>query len=113
MEQITVKDIVEMTGGVLMCGDENTPVTDICINSKEIKEGDLFVPIIGERVDAHRFIESALETGAATLTSQHNDIVVAEKPYIRVDNTIDALQRIGSAIRKQITIPFMLAKISQ
>lgn len=107
MEQITVKDIVEMTGGVLMCGDENTPVTDICINSKEIKEGDLFVPIIGERVDAHRFIESALETGAATLTSQHNDIVVAEKPYIRVDNTIDALQRIGSAIRKQITIPLV------
>lgn len=105
MENITVKDIVEMTGGVLMCGDENTPVTDICINSKEIKEGDLFVPIIGERVDAHRFIESALEKGAATLTSQHNGVVVAEKPYIRVDNTVDALQRIGAAIRSRYEIP--------
>lgn len=105
MENITVKDIVKMTGGVLMCGDENTPVTDICINSREIKEGDLFIPIIGERVDAHRFIESALETGAATLTSQHNDIVVAKKPYIRVDNTIDALQRIGKEVRRQIPIP--------
>ena len=29
MENITVKDIVEMTGGVLLCGDENTPVNDI------------------------------------------------------------------------------------
>ena len=105
MENITVKDIVGMTGGVLMCGDENTPVTDICINSKEIKEGDLFIPIIGERVDAHRFIESALEKGAATLTSRHNDIVVAKKPYIRVDNTVDALQRIGKEIRKQIPVP--------
>ena len=105
MENITVKDIVEMTGGVLMCGDENTPVTDICINSKEIKEGDLFIPIIGEKVDAHRFIESALEKGAATLTSQHNGVVVAEKPYIRVDNTVDALQRIGAAIRSRFTIP--------
>lgn len=102
MENITVKDIVEMTGGILMCGDENTPVTDICINSKEIKEGDLFVPIIGERVDAHRFIESALEIGAATLTSQHNGVVVAEKPYIRVDDTKDALQRIGTAIRNRL-----------
>lgn len=102
MENITVKDIVNMTGGVLLCGDENTPVTDICINSKIIKEGDLFVPIIGERVDAHRFIESALEKGAATLTSVHNGVVIADKPYIRVDNTVDALQRIGKAIRERL-----------
>ena len=47
MENMTVRDIVEMTGGVLLCGDENVVVTDVCINSKEIKEGDLFVPIIG------------------------------------------------------------------
>ncbi|MCM1498023.1 MAG: UDP-N-acetylmuramoyl-tripeptide--D-alanyl-D-alanine ligase [Clostridium sp.] len=105
MENVTVKDIVEMTGGVLLCGDENTPVTDICINSKEIKQGDLFVPIIGEKVDAHRFIESALEKGAATLTSQHNGVVLSEKPYIRVDNTVVALQRIGATIRKRYRIP--------
>lgn len=106
MENITVKDIVNMTGGVLLCGDENTPVLDICINSKEIKEGDLFVPIIGERVDAHRFIESALDKGAATLTSHHDGVVISEKPYIRVDNTVDALQKIGAAIRqKYATLP--------
>lgn len=103
MENITVKDIVEMTGGVLLCGDENAEVLDICIDSRQIKEGDLFVPIVGERVDGHRFIESALETGAATLTSQHNGVVVAEKPYIRVDNTVDALQRIGAAMRERFT----------
>ncbi len=102
MENITVKDIVNMTGGVLLCGDENTPVLDICINSKEIKEGDLFVPIIGERVDAHRFIESAMEVGAATLTSRHDGIVIADKPYIRVDNTVDALKSIGAGIRERL-----------
>lgn len=102
MENITVKDIVEMTGGVLMCGDEHTPVTDIWTNSKEVKEGDLFVPVIGERVDGHRFIESALEKAAATLTSRHNDVVVAQKPYIRVDNTVVALQRIGAGIRNRL-----------
>ena len=95
MENITVKDIVEMTGGVLLCGDENTVIKDVCINSKEIKEGDLFVPIIGENVDAHRFIESALEIGAASLTSEHDGVVLAEKPYIRVDNTQDALQHLS------------------
>lgn len=108
MENITVKDIVEMTGGVLLCGDENTIVTDVCINSKEIKDGDLFVPIIGENVDAHRFIESALEVGAATLTSEHDGVIIAEKPYIRVDNTQVALQRIGAGIRsKLIDVPIV------
>ena len=62
MYRLTIKDILEATGGVLLCGDENTEIKDVCINSKEIKPGDLFVPIIGERVDAHRFIESALHT---------------------------------------------------
>lgn len=108
MENITVKDLVAMTGGILMCGDENTPVTGICINSKEISEGELFVPIIGENVDAHRFIESALEIGAATLTSQHNGVVVAEKPYIRVDDTKEALTRIGRALRNNfIDLPLV------
>ncbi len=54
MVDITVKNILEATGGVLLCGDENTVLTDICINSKEAKEGDLFVPIIGTRTDGHR-----------------------------------------------------------
>ena len=108
MENVTVKDIVEMTGGVLLCGDENTKVSDICIDSREIKEGDLFVPIIGEKVDAHRFIESSLEIGAATLTSEHDGTVVADKPYIRVDDTEEALKRIGKALRERlIDIPLV------
>ena len=100
MENLTVKDILEMTGGVLLCGDENTPVVKVCTNSKEIEEGDLFVPIIGEKVDAHRFIESALEIGAATLTSEHDGVIIAKKPYIRVDDTKEALTRIGKGIRR-------------
>lgn len=50
MEDITIRDIVEAVNGTLLCGDENTVVTDVCIDSNEIKAGDLFVPIIGERV---------------------------------------------------------------
>lgn len=105
--KMTAKEIVEITGGVLLCGDENAVVTGICTNSREIKEGDLFVPILGERVDGHRFIESALEIGAATLTSAHDNVVVAEKPYIRVDDTVVAMQRVGIAIRERMNIPFI------
>ncbi|MGN0435237.1 MAG: UDP-N-acetylmuramoyl-tripeptide--D-alanyl-D-alanine ligase [Wujia sp.] len=107
MYNIKVKDIVKATGGRLLCGDENVEINDVCTNSKLIKPGDLFVPIIGAKVDAHRFIESALEVGAATLTSHHSGLVLADKPYIQVHDTQKALQDIARYIRKDIHIPMI------
>lgn len=106
MENITVQDILEFTGGTLLCGNAQTAITDICIDSREVKPGDLFVPIIGEKVNAHRFIEQVLEIGAATLTSEHFAIS-AEKPYIKVDDTVTALQDIGRGIRSRLQLPIV------
>ena len=105
MFELSVKDIVDITSGKLLCGDENTIVRGICTNSKEIEEGNLFVPIIGEKVDAHLFIESALEIGSATLTSMHSGVVIADKPYIQVNDTIKAMQDIGAYIRSMYHKP--------
>ncbi|MGN0394002.1 MAG: UDP-N-acetylmuramoyl-tripeptide--D-alanyl-D-alanine ligase [Coprococcus sp.] len=105
MINITVKDIIKATNGFLLCGDENIVLNDICIDSRKVKEGDLFVPLIGENVDAHRFIESAMETGTATLTAQHDNVVISDKPYIRVDDTEKALQDIGLYIRNRYHMP--------
>ena len=102
---ISVKEIVKITSGKLLCGDENTIIKGVCTNSKEIMEGNLFVPLIGEKVDGHIFIESALEIGAATLTSRHFDVVVADKPYIQVHDTLKAMQDIGAYIRNMFNKP--------
>lgn len=107
MYNIKVKDILEATGGRLLAGDENVEIKDVCIDSREIKEGDLFVPIVGERIDAHRFIESAMETCAATLTQQHSVVVISDKPYIQVPDTLKALQDIGAYIRNRLDIPIV------
>lgn len=107
MFDMRVKDILAATGGKLLCGDEDTVVRDICTDSRKIKEGDLFVPIIGNNVDAHMFIESALEVGAATLTSRHSNVVIADKPYIQVHDTEKALQDIGFYIRDRFDIPIV------
>ena len=42
MKNITVKDIVKATGGFLLCGDEDTPITGLCIDSRKAQPGDLF-----------------------------------------------------------------------
>ncbi len=90
-----------------MCGDADTPITGLCIDSRKASAGDLFVPLLGERTDGHRFIESALEICAATLTSEHNNVVISDKPFIRVDDTLKAHQAIGKYIRDKYEIPFV------
>ncbi len=104
--KLTVKDIVDATGGKLLCGDENTVIKDVCIDSRTVKEGDLFVPIIGEKNDAHIFIDSALEKAYATLTSEHS-VVAGKKPHIKVDDTLKAFQAIAKYIRDKFSIPFI------
>ncbi len=107
MEQMTVREIVEAIGGRLLCGDESLPLRHICINSKEIRGGELFVPLVGEKVDAHRFIEKAFEAGAAaTLTSEH-DRMQDGRPWIQVKDTKKALQDVGAYYRNRLTLPLV------
>lgn len=115
---MTVKQIVEACGGTLLHGDEQAPLTGISLNSREVKEHDLFVPLIGERVDAHRFVEQALEAGAgAVLTAEHNQVPdgwngktgdgIYEKAWIAVSDTKKALQDIGRYCRSRLTLPLV------
>lgn len=52
---------------VVFVGDKEglqKQVIGLEIDSRKIKVGDIFAPIVGEKVDAHRFIPTAFETGA-------------------------------------------------
>ena len=104
MDNITIKDIVKVTGGRLLCGDENKMIKEFSIDSRTGSEDSIFVPIIGERVDAHRFIDSALEINGATFTQEH-DRADSEKPWIRVDDTLEAMQKVGTYYRDQMNLP--------
>lgn len=107
MEQMTVYDVVTATGGRLLCGDGNTPLIHISINSQAMEGSDLFVPLIGAKVDAHRFIEQAWNNGAAaTLTSEH-DAMEDSHPWIRVEDTKKALQDIGAYYRRRFMLPLV------
>lgn len=43
------------------------PATSVCIDSRAVREGALFVALPGERTDGHRFLKEAVEAGAAAL----------------------------------------------
>ncbi len=116
MQDIKVKDLLEACGGTLLCGDPGTPVTGIGWDSRKMQDGDLFVPLKGEKADGHRFIAQALANGAAaTLTGEHKteDAAVwadgknAGKAWIAVPDTRKALQDIGRYYRGRLTLPLI------
>lgn len=104
MKSITVKEISAVVGGKILCGDENTVITNIQYDSRSVKEGSLFVPIKGARVDAHRFIEDCLSAGASATLTENNAPCGSVKPYIKVDDTLKALQTLAAWYRRQFTL---------
>ena len=104
MEHMTIKDILEATGGKLLCGQEHTVIRDFSIDSRQGSYDSIFVPIIGERVDAHKFIRDALKINGATFTAQHSQMDDT-KPWIRVDDTLEAMQKVGTFYRNRMNLP--------
>ena len=107
MKNITIRQILEATGGKLLCGPADLPVENICIDSRKAAGNDIFVPMTGERTDGHRFIEKAFENGCtATFTSEH-DAREDTRPWIRVEDTVKALQDLGFYLRGRLHMPFV------
>ena len=112
MENVSVQDIVLATGGVLLSGDDGVMLNKIRLDSRQVETGDLFVPIIGEKVDAHKFLEQVAEKGAgAVLTSEHKEkteeMAETSCAWIAVDDTKKALQAVGRYLRKRLTLPIV------
>lgn len=63
MKNLTLENIAKACGGtyVGLEEDRSREVENITTDSREAKEGSLFVAIAGEKVDGHCFIPSVYE----------------------------------------------------
>ncbi len=107
VEGMTAAEIAEAVHGKLLAGNPETVIKHICIDSREAGEGSLFVPIIGEKVDAHKFIAQVLDQGAAGVFMSHGDVAEPDKVHIQVKDTVKALGDLGAWYRRKFTIPIV------
>lgn len=108
MELLSIGEIVKATRGKLLCGNDKLQIHAVSTNSKEVEEGTLFVPIVGERVDAHTFIPSVIEASAtAIIISKQIDLsnVKENQAIIQVEDTKEALQDLAAYYRDKFDIP--------
>lgn len=105
MQRLDIKDILEATGGRLICGEPDFVVSEITTDSRKAGVNMLFVPIVGENHDAHDYIGSAFENGASAVIT-HRDIPAREgKNIIRVMDTRTALGDIARYYKEKYNLP--------
>ena len=89
-----VKDLEKILNAKKANITSNLEITGIAIDSRKVKQGDLFIPFLGENVDGHDYIESAFEKGAAASLSLKDDFV-SDNNIIYVNDSYEAIQTLA------------------
>ncbi|SDX77218.1 UDP-N-acetylmuramoyl-tripeptide--D-alanyl-D-alanine ligase [Eubacterium barkeri] len=106
MEKFLVSELLDVFDGQLEQEGTVPFITSASIDSRTIAPGGLYIPIIGESMDGHQFIQNAIDNGAVAVLTQQPDCTAPEEiTVIRVDSTKDALQALGRANRHRYHIP--------
>jgi UDP-N-acetylmuramoyl-tripeptide--D-alanyl-D-alanine ligase len=72
------------------------------IDSRNIRPGELFFAVIGERLDGHDYVEQALAKGAVAAVIHKNQAprYPSKSHLLLVDDTLLALQNLAAAVRR-------------
>ncbi|WP_317366785.1 UDP-N-acetylmuramoyl-tripeptide--D-alanyl-D-alanine ligase [uncultured Tyzzerella sp.] len=105
MKPIFIEDVIKAVNG---CINNNINTDDIFIknistDTRTIKQGDLFIPIVGENFDGHNFIDVAFEKGAIACLSQKD--IKTDNIVIKVGDTKDALKDLAIYYKSLFNIP--------
>jgi len=101
MRVMSLQQLASTVNGRLV--GENLSFSAISSDTRSLKKGDLFVALQGENYDANNFVASAHEKGAvAALVSAD---VTVDMPYVKVEDTLQALTTLAAAERQRAGIP--------
>ncbi len=102
--KLRIADIVRVTEGELLCGSAGGFISGISTDSRNIRAGQLFWALRGERFDGHDFTEQAVCKGAGALVIEKDraqDLINnVSIPVIGVSNTLFALGELAKWWRR-------------
>ena len=68
-------DLSEILGDHLLnntfCGNCESEISGVCVDSREVKENNVFVAITGVKTDGHMYIPKAVELGASAVVCEN------------------------------------------
>src|SRR5690554_2701671 len=98
----TVKEIAKWLN-VETNGFDDVVVTGVTIDSRMVKEGDLFIPFRGESTNGHRYVEDAFKKGAVcSLWLKDEPNPPKGQHILFVDDSEQALQQMARKYREEL-----------
>lgn len=96
-EMIPVKNDISSFSDINIAG--------VCIDSRKIERGNLFIPLKGENVDGHKYVADSIRKGAAAALWQKDvSNPPVDLPIIMVDDCLVALQELAQKYRQQLSV---------
>lgn len=105
MQKLTIDDILKATGGAIVSGESDVEISDITTDSRATEGGKLFIPLVGDKFDAHNFIPAAFDLGAAAALCHKDMEGMLGKTIIRVKDTRIALGDIARFYKQKYNVP--------
>jgi UDP-N-acetylmuramoyl-tripeptide--D-alanyl-D-alanine ligase len=80
----------------------------ICIDSRCVASGDLFIGLAGTQVQGNRYAQAALDAGAAyAIVDDPSVVVVTDERYVLVPDSLLALQGLATEHRRRHRMPVL------
>jgi len=102
--RLTAAQAAAAMAGSLVGGPSEAEIGGVSIDTRTLRPGDVYIAIIGERLDGHRFVGDAIRAGAAGVVVSDPSSVPpgldAAVVVVQVDDTTRALQRLAKHIRR-------------
>ncbi|GMO64355.1 MAG: UDP-N-acetylmuramoyl-tripeptide--D-alanyl-D-alanine ligase [Endomicrobiia bacterium] len=100
MESFYLRDLIQAINGKFIRGNLDLPIIGISIDSRTIKEGEVYFAIQGNRYDGHNFIKESIIKGATAIVcskSEVDSIKVLSNLFsiVKTDDTLIALGKLA------------------
>ncbi len=105
MEVLSLDDVANAVRGSMAPGDKSIQVRGVSTDSRNIRKGDLFFALRGERYDGHQFIRQAMNAGARGAVVSHEmqrEFGCMDFPLIRVRDVVKALGDLAKYYRRKL-----------
>ena len=86
-----LEDIIRNTGVIEILGDSSLEIRDITSDSRQAREGSLFIAVRGYASDGHDYIASAVKGGAVAVICEDIPSEVEGVTFVRVENSRHAV----------------------
>jgi UDP-N-acetylmuramyl-tripeptide synthetase len=95
-----LKNITEIAKALdaTLSGNGSGNATDVTHDSRQAREGVLFVAIKGHTMDGHRFVDDVIRRGAAGIISEYDPPTKFEGAWLKVKDAREALAKAAAVI---------------